>query len=100
MGRVLVSTLCVIAILAIAGVSRAQNQGPWWTWSTIDGDWGGYRHLLADHGLVVSAITIADLQGNVFGGQRTGFAPADSSVVAVDADLKELVGLDGLLFHT
>lgn len=100
MVRVLVSTLCVIAILGIGGVSRAQDQGPWWTWSTIDGDWGGYRHLLADHGLVLSATTIADLQGNVSGGQRTGFAPADSSVVALDADLKQLVGLDGLLFHT
>ncbi len=99
MSRLLVSTLCLIAILRIEGVSTAQQQGPWWTWSTIDGDWAGYRHLLADHGLVLSATTVADLQGNISGGARRGFAPADTSLVALDADFKELIAFDGLLFH-
>jgi len=99
MTKVLASTLCLIAALGLVRVSPAQAQGPWWTWSTIDGDWGGYRHLLADHGLLFSATSVADLQGNVSGGERKDFAPADTSVVALDADLKQLADLDGLLFH-
>ena len=94
-----VLTLCLGAFLAMDKAAVAQNQGPWWTWSTIDGDWGGYRSLLADHGLVFSGITVADFQGNVSGGNRRAFAPADSSVLAIDADLKRLAGLNGLLFH-
>jgi porin len=95
-----VGTLCLIAVVTLCGAARAQEQGPWWTWSTIDGDWGGYRHLLADRGLVFSGTTVADLQGNISGGQRRGFAPADSSLFAIDADLQALAGLDDLLFHT
>jgi porin len=32
-------------------------------------------------------------------GERRAFAPADASLVAADADLEKLAGLDGLLFH-
>jgi hypothetical protein len=44
-----------------------QEHGPWWTWSTIDEDWGGYRDSLADRGLAFSGTTVVDLQGNVSG---------------------------------
>jgi porin len=92
-------TLCFVSILAVSGVLRAQEQRPWWTWSTIDGNWGGYRQMLADRGLVFSATTVTDLQGNVTGGERRAFACADGSLVAVDADLAKIAGLTGALFH-
>src|SRR5579862_6699672 len=97
-----IGTLCLIATFAtisIAASSRAQEQGPWWTWSTIDGDWAGYRHSLADRGLVFSGTTVANLQGNVSGGEKRGFAAADSSLFAIDANLQKLASLDGLLLH-
>jgi porin len=94
-----IATFCVIAIAVMIGVSRAQDEGPWWNWSTIDGNWGGFRQTLADRGLVFSGTTVVDLLGNVSGGERRAFAPADSSLVAADADLERLAGLDGLLFH-
>jgi porin len=94
-----IATFCVIAIVVTIGVSRAQDEGPWWGWSTIDGNWGGFRQALADRGLVFSGTTVVDLQGNVSGGERRAFAPADASLVAADADLEKLAGLDGLLFH-
>jgi porin len=94
-----IATFCVIAIVVTIGVSRAQDEGPWWDWSTIDGNWGGFRQALADRGLVFFGTTLVDLQGNVSGGERRAFAPADASLVAADADLQKLAGLDGLLFH-
>jgi porin len=92
-------TLCLIAVIAMSGTLRAQDQGPWWTWPTIDGNWGGYRHTLADWGLVFSGTNVIDLQGNVSGGERKAFACADASLLAADADLEKLADLDGLLFH-
>jgi carbohydrate-selective porin OprB len=65
-----IATFCVIAIVVTIGVSRAQDEGPWWGWSTIDGNWGGFRQALADRGLVFSGTTVVDLQGNVSGGER------------------------------
>ena len=94
-----IATFCVIAIAVTIGVSSAQDEGPWWDWSTIDGNWGGFRQALADRGLVFFGTTLVDLQGNVSGGERRAFAPADASLVAADADLQKLAGLDGLLFH-
>src|SRR6516162_10818779 len=93
------ATFCLLALLIMSGVSLAQAQGPWWTWSTFDGNWGGYRQTLADDGVVVSGSTIVDLLGNVSGPVRD-FAPADASLVAVDADLEKLLGLKGLLVHS
>ena len=94
-----IATFCLIAIASTIGISRAQDQGPWWNWSTIDGDWGGFRQTLADRGLVFSGTTVVDLLGNVSGGESRAFAPADGSLVAADADLEQLAGLSGLLFH-
>src|SRR5271168_5549944 len=91
-----IATFCVIAIAVTIGVSRAQDEGPW---STIDGDWGGFRQTLADRGLVFSGTTVVDLLGNVSGGESRAVAPADGSLVAADADLEQLAGLSGLLFH-
>jgi porin len=95
----LLGTFCFISILGISGVLHAQERGPWWSWSTIDGDWGGFRQAFADRGLVFSATTVIDLQGNVSGGERRAFACADGSLVAADADLEKLARLRGLLFH-
>jgi len=83
----------------MCAASLAQDQGPWWTWSTFDGNWAGYRQTLADEGVAVSGSTIVDLLGNVSGPVRA-FAPANASLVAVDADLEKLLGLKGLLVHT
>ena len=38
-----IAALCLLAIAGSYGVGRAQDPGPWRTWSTIDGNWGGYR---------------------------------------------------------
>jgi porin len=94
-----IAMLCFVVIAAISGVSSAQDQGPWWNWSTIDGNWGGFRQTLADRGLAFSGTTVVDLLGNVSGGSHRAFAPADGSIVAADADLEKLAELDGLLFH-
>ena len=93
--------VCVIVLLAvgIGGSARAQERQPWWQWSTIDGDWGGYRQALADRGLMFSGSSINDLQGNVTGGNHRDYAFADTSVFAVDADLGGLANLRGLYFH-
>jgi porin len=94
-----IATLCLLALLTMSGSPLAQEQGPWWTWSTFDGDWGGYRQTLADDGVVVSGSAIVDLLGNVSGPVRA-FAPANASLVALDADFEKLLGLKGLLVHT
>ena len=94
-----IATLCLLAWLIMARAPSAQDQGPWWTWSTFDGNWGGYRQTLADDGVVVSGSTVVDLLGNV-SGQARAFAPANASLVAVDADLEKLLSLKGLLVHT
>jgi hypothetical protein len=47
-------TLCLTVVIAMSGTLRTQDQGPWWTWPTIDGNCGGYRDTLADHGLIFS----------------------------------------------
>jgi porin len=94
-----IATLCLLAWLIMSRAPLAQERGPWWTWSTIDGNWGGYRQSLADDGVVVSGSTIVDLLGNV-SGQARAFAPANASLVAVDADLEKLLSLKGLLVHT
>jgi hypothetical protein len=56
-------TIFLLQLLLISTTPRAQEQGPWWTWPTIDGNWFGYRHTLADYGLVFSGTTVVDLQG-------------------------------------
>ena len=89
---------CLFALLATCRVARAQSQLPWSSWSTIDGNWGGYRQSLADRGIVVSGATIVDLMGNVSGESRA-FAPADDSIAAADINFEKLLGLKGLLFH-
>ncbi|HKD66538.1 MAG TPA: carbohydrate porin [Candidatus Binataceae bacterium] len=91
--------LCAAAVLVVSGTVRAQEQGPWWTWSTADGNWGGYRNKLADFGFTFSGTTVVDLQGNVSGGERKAFAAADASLLAVDADMAQIAGLRGLLLH-
>src|SRR5690349_4995740 len=83
----------------MSAASQAQEQGPWWTWPTIDGNWFGSRHTLADHGVVFSGTTVVDLQGNVSGGQSKGFAAADASLLALDTDLEKLAGIKGFLLH-
>src|SRR5215831_19219529 len=94
-----IATLCLLALLMMSRVTLAQAQGPWWTCSSISGNWGGYRQSLADDGVVVSGSTIVDLLGNVSGPVRA-FAPANASLVAIDADLEKLLDLKGLLVHT
>jgi porin len=94
-----IATLCLFALLITSRALLAQDQTSWWTWSTIDGNWGGYRHTLAGDGVVVSGSTIVDLLGNVSGPERA-FAPANASLVAIDADLEKLLSLNGLLVHT
>ena len=95
------TAVCIIALLAVSigGQARAQEPQPWWQWSTIDGDWGGYRQMLSDRGLMFSGSSVNDLQGNVTGGDHKDYAFADSSVFAVDADLGTIVDLRGLFFH-
>src|SRR5271163_5166072 len=91
-------TLCAIALLVLSSQLQAQSQGPWWDWPTIDGNWGGFRETLADRGLVFSGSTVVDLLGNA-SGQSRAFAPADSSLLALDADLEKLLGVKSLLLH-
>jgi porin len=92
-------TIFLLQLLLISTTPRAQEQGPWWTWPTIDGNWFGYRHTLADYGLVFSGTTVVDLQGNASGGESRGFAAADASFVALDADFEKLAGIKGFLLH-
>jgi len=93
-----VATLLLFELLMMPGALLAQDLGPWWTWPTMDGNWGGYRQTLADRGIVFSGSTVVDLLGNVSGRARA-FAPANASLLAVDADLEKMAGLHGLLFH-
>jgi hypothetical protein len=67
--------LCAALLFVLPGALYAQKQAPWWTWSTADGNWAGYRHKLADLGIAFSGTTVVDLQGNVSGGQTKAFAP-------------------------
>jgi porin len=94
-----IGALCAFLILAICTSLQAQDQGRWWTWSTIDGNWQGYRDKLADRGLVFSGLTDLDMQGNVSGGALRTFACSDFSLLAVDADLQRLAGIKGTLLH-
>jgi porin len=99
-GRLVMIIATIAALMMIAEVARAQgDQEPWWTWPTIDGSWNGYRHRLNDNGIVVSGTNLTDLQGNVSGGQRTGFAAANTLLLAADADFEKLASLSGLLLH-
>ena len=99
MTTVRISTLCFIIVMMAIGSACAQESGPWWTWSTIDGDWLGYRHRLADHGIVFSGTNVSDFQGNVSGAERRAFAAVNSLLLAADVDFHKLASLDGVLFH-
>jgi porin len=92
------AVFCAIILSLLSPSLQAQNQGPWWSWPTIDGSWGGYRRILADRGLVFSGTTVVDLLGNI-SGQARAFAPADAFLLAVDADLEKLAAIKGLLLH-
>jgi porin len=94
-----IATICLLQWFVMSTVSLAQEQGPWWTWPTIDGNWSGYRRTLADRGIVFSGTTVVDMQGNASGGRSRGFAAADASLLALDTDLEKLGGIKGLLFH-
>jgi len=97
--RATVVRIIVLLAVGIGGSAHAQEQRPWWRWSTIDGDWGGYRQTLGERGLMFSGSSVNDLQGNVTGGNHRDYAFADSSLFAVDADLGRLADLRGLYFH-
>jgi porin len=93
-----IARVFLLAILVMPGASWAQEQGSWWTWPTVDGNWGGYRQWFAERGLTFSGVTVVDLQGNG-SGQVRAFAAADASLLAADADLQRLASLPGLLLH-
>jgi hypothetical protein len=79
-------------------IRRISSFGPQSTWPTIDGNWGGYRRILADLGRVFPERRSSICWGNV-SGQARAFAPADSSLLAVDGDLERLAAIKGLLLH-
>jgi porin len=95
----LLGALYVFVMFALCSIVQADEQGSWWSWPTVDGNWGGYRHTLSDLGLSFSGSSINDLQGNVSGGYRKAYAFADTSLFALDIDFEKLARLQGFLFH-
>src|ERR1700739_1361266 len=92
-------TIFLLQLLLISTTPRAQEQGPWWTWPAVGANWFGFRQTLAVYGLVFSGTPVVDLQGNASGGESRGFAAADASFVALDADFEKLAGIKGFLLH-
>ena len=93
--------LCAVALLALARPALADD-GPWWTWSTMTGDWGGFRTTLADRGITFQAGELATFQANTGGvphsNHRSAFASQFDLVNEID--FGKLVGLTGFLIHS
>ena len=64
------------------------------------GDWGGGRTWLKDHGLDVGIDYLTEDTGNVTGGRSRGFAYSGQVGLELDADLGQLLGWRGAVFHS
>src|SRR5947209_3338855 len=65
-----------------------------------NGDPGGYRKWLGDHGVVYGLEYTADFLTNVHGGLRTGAIEQGKLQGILTVDLEKLAGWNGLSFFT
>src|SRR5215469_9520396 len=63
------------------------------------GDWMGVRSRLADHGVTVAVLFIADPFGNVSGGVRRGAAVYNLAAFGLTVHTERLLGWPGGQFH-
>lgn len=66
----------------------------------LAGDLRGWRPWLLKRGVEVNSVFSTDIFGNVSGGEREGFAHADSWGVDLSADLEKLYGIKKTVFYT
>ncbi|HVI88956.1 MAG TPA: carbohydrate porin [Dongiaceae bacterium] len=96
-----ISGVCLVILLSLSGTAYADD-GPWWTWSTMTGDWGGYRTTLADHGITFQGGETATFQTNTGGAPHSNHNSAFASQFNLtnEIDFGKLAGLTGFLIHS
>jgi len=67
---------------------------PWWEWSTLTGDWGGWRSRLKDAGIAVEGSHVLDWSHVASGGIRKRSTFQNFVDLRLTVDLKPLLALD------
>lgn len=93
--------LCLTAGLvpAAAGPGSSDWFEDWLKGTSALGNWGGQRQTLAESGISFSGFTATALLGNTSGGTRKSWAPANTTLGAVNLDLGKMMGWTGFLIR-
>ncbi|WP_395684762.1 carbohydrate porin [Aestuariivirga sp.] len=93
--------LGLAASLAAAAAAPAGSSwfDDWVKGSSALGNWGGQRQTLEDSGLSFSGFSVTALLGNTSGGTRQSWAPANSTMAAMNVDFGKMLGWTGFLIH-
>jgi carbohydrate-selective porin OprB len=67
---------------------------PWWKWSTMTGDWGGWRSSLSEAGVLIEGANVMDWSRVASGGLRRRSTIRSLLDVRLTVDLKPLTGID------
>jgi porin len=67
---------------------------PWWKWSHLSGNWGGWRSSLSDAGISLEAANILDWARVASGGLRRRSTARNLLDLRLTVDLKLLTGMD------
>jgi carbohydrate-selective porin OprB len=67
---------------------------PWWKWSAMTGDWGGWRSSLSEAGVLIEGANVMDWSRVASGGLRRRSTVRSLLDVRLTVDLKPLTGID------
>ena len=105
----LIATLCLLGSGLVASSTAwalgsgdpgaKPGMGAWFeTWlhgQSALGEWGGLRQTLEDSGLTVSGSSVTAILGNLSGGKRQSWVPANTTLLAADLDFGKLTDWPG-----
>jgi carbohydrate-selective porin OprB len=67
---------------------------PWWEWSRMSGDWGGWRSSLSDAGISIDGASVLDWSRVASGGLKRRSTIRSLLDLRFTIDLKSLTGVD------
>lgn len=67
---------------------------PWWEWSRMTGDWGGWRTALKEKGLTIEGANVTDWSGVASGGVRRRASVRNLLDLRFTLDSKALLNVD------
>lgn len=83
--------------------SAQSTLSQWYNGDTIDGDWGGLRNTMVDHGVTIKGSYAGAVYSNVGGGTGTSHNPGQTTFdeqikFKLNLDFEKIVGFKGLSF--